>query len=330
MRPALRRLLFAPVALVFGLLLLEGVCRLVMREAVLTTIPSADVKAHITAGGAIVYDPVLGWKRAMLPNSGLGLDRNGFRHAEVAREKRPGVVRGFALGDSQTYGAGVAPAEAYPSVAESLLRARGYDVELINAGLSGYRSRQALRLFKTQLLDFNPDFLVIDCQGRDDLRDEQPPQAGGWSETTQRALFYSRLYRATRIGVQQVSDRLHPGQRSDLTLPSLSLRSPFPDTQRPGNHDLILDFAKARGIEVFFLDYPFGTVPPQPLTRPGHLPRGARLVNTVPALLATGASTPELFHDNNHMTARGNAVVGEKLADVLAKWMDGRPVPAAP
>lgn len=295
-----------------------------MREAVLTTIPSGEVKAHITIGGDIVYDPVLGWKRSMLPNPGLGLDSNGFRHAEVAREKPPGVIRGFALGDSQTYGAGVESAEAYPAVAEALLRQRGFSVELINAGLSGYHSRQALRLFKTQLMDFHPDFIVIDCQGRDDVRDEQPPQAGGWSESAQRALFYSRLYRAMRIGVQQVSARLHPGQRSDLSLPSLSLRSPFPETEHPGNHDLILDFAKAKGIEVFFMDYPFGTVPPQALTRTDHLPRGARLVNTLPALLATGATTPELFHDNNHMTARGNAIVGEKLADAVTKWLDSR------
>lgn len=330
MRPAVRRLLFTPIVLVGAVLVLEGASRLLLRGAVLTTISAEEVKAHITIGGDIVYDPVLGWRRSALPNPTLGLDSNGFRHAEVSREKPPGVVRGFALGDSQTYGAGVKPAEAYPAVTESALRARGHSVELINTGLSGYRSRQALRLLRTKLVDFDPDFVVIDCQGHDDVRDEQPPQAGGVRETAARLLFYSRLYRGVRIGVQQVSARLHPGQKADLVLPSFAVRSPLPTQARPGNHDLILDFARARGIEVFFVDYPFGAERPMPLLKPPDLPAGARLVHTVPALLATGLATRALFLDNNHLTARGSAIVGEQVAKAVGDWLDGREGAAAP
>jgi acyl-CoA thioesterase I len=42
-----------------------------------------------------------------------------------------------ALGASNTYGRGVARSEAYPAQLEALLRARGHDVRVINAGING-------------------------------------------------------------------------------------------------------------------------------------------------------------------------------------------------
>jgi len=42
-----------------------------------------------------------------------------------------------ALGASNTYGRGVARGEAYPAQLEALLRAKGHDVRVINAGING-------------------------------------------------------------------------------------------------------------------------------------------------------------------------------------------------
>jgi acyl-CoA thioesterase I len=42
-----------------------------------------------------------------------------------------------ALGASHTYGKGVSRTEAYPAQLEALLRARGLDVRVINAGING-------------------------------------------------------------------------------------------------------------------------------------------------------------------------------------------------
>lgn len=43
----------------------------------------------------------------------------------------------LALGDSLTAGLGVGPAEAFPARLEAALKARGHDVRVINAGVSG-------------------------------------------------------------------------------------------------------------------------------------------------------------------------------------------------
>jgi acyl-CoA thioesterase-1 len=42
-----------------------------------------------------------------------------------------------ALGASNTYGKGVSRQEAFPAVLEAMLRSRGYDVQIINAGING-------------------------------------------------------------------------------------------------------------------------------------------------------------------------------------------------
>ncbi len=134
MRPG-RRLGYAVVVGLAAAFIAEGVARLVIRESVYASVPSEAVKSHLAVAGDLVYDPVLGWRRSVLPNPVLGLERHGFRHADVAEAKAPGALRGFVLGDSQTFGAGVDPGEDYPSVAEATLRSRGLDVEVINAGV---------------------------------------------------------------------------------------------------------------------------------------------------------------------------------------------------
>jgi acyl-CoA thioesterase-1 len=47
------------------------------------------------------------------------------------------TIRIVALGASNTAGKGVEPSSAWPAKLESMLRARGYDAQLTNAGISG-------------------------------------------------------------------------------------------------------------------------------------------------------------------------------------------------
>jgi len=49
-----------------------------------------------------------------------------------------------AIGESNTAGYGVSMGSAYPAVLEALLRAKGYDVTIVNAGVSGDSSAMVL------------------------------------------------------------------------------------------------------------------------------------------------------------------------------------------
>jgi hypothetical protein len=330
-----RRAVYAAVVGVVCLLALEGAARVVLREAALASIPAETVRAHVTHGD-IVYDPVLGWKRTHLPDPLLGLDVNGFRHAEVHREKAPGTLRGFALGDSQTYGAGVDPGQDYPSVAEARLRAAGLPVELVNAGLSGYGSRQVWRLLNTQLLAFDPDFLIIDCRAEDDVRDDDTSFGGGGLDGIERFLFYSRLYRGLRLVVSYVDPRdgapMHKEPPRGPPLPGVQ---PPPEDAaghpRLGNHDLLQTFAVNHGIDLWFVDYPFTGAPVAALATADRLPPGAAIIPAAEALAATGRPAGELFLDNNHLTVLGNEVVGDAVAKAIGPRLAARAgMPGAP
>jgi acyl-CoA thioesterase-1 len=53
-------------------------------------------------------------------------------------------TRIVAFGDSNTYGMNMSRAQAYPSQLEALLRAKGYDVQVTNAGVPGNTTADAL------------------------------------------------------------------------------------------------------------------------------------------------------------------------------------------
>ena len=62
----------------------------------------------------------------------------------VANHANADQLKIVALGASNTAGYGVGPSQAFPAQLEALLRARGYDVTISNAAVSGYTSRDIL------------------------------------------------------------------------------------------------------------------------------------------------------------------------------------------
>lgn len=86
----------------------------------------------------------------------------GYRGPEIALPKPPGIFRIVAMGGSTTYSTGTTAAEAYPAYLQAILRDDfGYDqVEVINAGVSGYTSWEALASFAFRVLELQPDMLI--------------------------------------------------------------------------------------------------------------------------------------------------------------------------
>ena len=77
----------------------------------------------------------------------------------------------LCLGDSLTEGYGVAKAEAWPAVAESILREKKFDVTLVNAGISGSTSASAqsrLRWHLKSKVKF--DWMILALGANDGLR----------------------------------------------------------------------------------------------------------------------------------------------------------------
>ena len=77
------------------------------------------------------------------------------------------------LGDSLTEGYGVAPEDAYPSVLQRRLREAGFEVRVVNAGISGATSASGLSRLRWQLRAA-PDVLLIALGANDGLRGVDP------------------------------------------------------------------------------------------------------------------------------------------------------------
>ena len=91
-----------------------------------------------------------------------GHNRLGYRGPEIAIPKPPGVYRIVAVGGSTTYSTGTSAEDSYPARLQAILRDDyGYsNVEIVNAGVSGYTSWEILSAFAFRILELEPDMLI--------------------------------------------------------------------------------------------------------------------------------------------------------------------------
>jgi lysophospholipase L1-like esterase len=86
----------------------------------------------------------------------------GFRSPEVAVPKPAGVRRVLVLGDSVAWGAGVREEETFARQLEVALRKElDCEVEIVNAGISGYGSLEQLDLLRNDGLALEPDVVLV-------------------------------------------------------------------------------------------------------------------------------------------------------------------------
>jgi lysophospholipase L1-like esterase len=86
----------------------------------------------------------------------------GLRDAERTPQPAPGTVRVLALGDSVTFGLGVAQEHTYPHQTEILLRkASGARVEVLNMGMPGYNTVHQLAQLRDLGLALQPKAVVV-------------------------------------------------------------------------------------------------------------------------------------------------------------------------
>ena len=83
------------------------------------------------------------------------------------------AIRLLVLGDSLTAGYGLPAAEAFPVRLEESLRAKGRDVTVINAGVSGDTTAGGLARLDWALAD-KPDAVIVELGANDGLRGVNP------------------------------------------------------------------------------------------------------------------------------------------------------------
>lgn len=134
------------------------------------------------------YDAQLGWN--IFPNrataNGLYKSNNhGLRdNDDCAIAKDSSVFRIGVFGDSFTHGNDVKNNEAWPHLLDSILRAKGVNVEVLNFGVMSYGIDQAYLKYKEHGYKFNCDLVVFGFQAENIFRSQNAfrpnyiPQAG--------------------------------------------------------------------------------------------------------------------------------------------------------
>ena len=110
---------------------------------------------------------------------GCGSSPDGGASAPTPIDALPGsppaeaTVRVVFLGDSLSAGYGLPEADAFPARVERALRAEGFDVAVVNAGVSGDTSAGGLSRIDW-VLRSDPDVVVVELGANDALRGQPP------------------------------------------------------------------------------------------------------------------------------------------------------------
>ncbi|MCB0358525.1 MAG: SGNH/GDSL hydrolase family protein [Bdellovibrionales bacterium] len=121
----------------------------------------------------------------------------GFRERDISIPKPTETFRVMVLGDSLTWGAGVAQAERYTEVAEQLLRDRHPDrrIEILNFGVPGGPTTQYREIANKYATQIDADLLVVGfC-----INDTQPRPQNYSPEREAFIQQYAPAFRAIRL-----------------------------------------------------------------------------------------------------------------------------------
>jgi lysophospholipase L1-like esterase len=90
------------------------------------------------------------------------INQQGMRDdRDFSYDKHPGVFRIVSLGDSFTIGYEVDADQTFSIVLERELNKAGYDVQVLNAGVSGFSNAEEALYLERELLKYEPDVVVL-------------------------------------------------------------------------------------------------------------------------------------------------------------------------
>lgn len=344
------RYLLAACSFLFALLLAELACRIFFSPS-----PTLRFKQDIDelqgmkldeAAQIIQNHSELFWRLA--PNTKLpdtswpffGIVANGQslrEDHEIPLQKPAGETRILFLGDSCTFGYGVAHDKTFVQTVESLAKKMtSGPVECINAGVPGYTLFQGYRRLATQGLSLQPDLVVLnfgwnDYGVWDDLSDEehyelaQASQPPGllrhsrfarllWSSTQSRTTSpKASKAKRPRLLPQEFLETLE--KIHDLTqarqIPLLILVWPMRDNTRP---DVPPALRSPLQVEMIA----FGQAHPLAMS-----PRVSGVLDLVPLgqKLVEQHGAEAIYFDHGHVTEAGHQAIGQAIADHIGPWL---------
>jgi HEAT repeat protein len=251
------------------------------------------------------------------------LNGDGFRDRWHSPEKADPEPRVICLGDSVTFGAEIPADQAYPQVLEGRLRSRGQWVDVMNAGMPGWSTRQERIAYTRILRRYRPDLVILGVCLNDipELQNNLSRPPGWLGSLYRRSSFVRAVVGARGREIARVEELFHQGP-SPRNEHALSL---FFDEVRALRRDV-----EADGARLWVLVFPFrfqvAARPPVPVVQRSILDfcgrAGLECLDLLPALTPIGEAA---FVDYDHLSARGvDAAVDAVLqTGLLARFTGG-------
>lgn len=171
--------------------------------------------------------------------------------------KNDDPIRIAALGDSLTEGYALAPHQALPVVLEGMLRAEGFDVTILNHGISGETAGEGLARLPRALAD-DPQAMLIEF-GANEAYQGVPVKTMRNNLEIMLKTLSERGTKALLIGIRALPDIYPPSyaREFDQIFPELADKYSvplFPDILAPyfPNPDMLLEdgiHPNARGVQ---------------------------------------------------------------------------------
>jgi len=320
-----RSLAYSVVVVGFFFALLEGGLRLAgvrapARPRLIVRAIDVDVDLpFMKLDPELFWSPRPGW-RGEFQGWPVTINALGLRGPEVALPKPAGRRRVACFGDSITFGYGVGDTESYPYLVGQRLAATGG--EAVNAGVTGYTSHQVLGLARRLLPTIDADVATL-CVGWNDagtrpLDDREYARRLRAAMEVEGVLDHLALYRAakalylrTGLGTRDAAARRPRVAPDDY---ASNLRALVAECRRQGVRPVFVALPRRRrtGEPPFLSPYP-------DVERQTARELGVPLI-VVPELAARpdGPVNAEYFLDTLHLTATGNRLLAQGIAEQLA------------
>jgi lysophospholipase L1-like esterase len=330
-----RRTLFRLAAVLFATLLTLLVAELAVRVAGL----DGAVRSHFKPG---LYQPdaelvwtlqpgYRGYRMEELVQSPTSTNPQGFRGPPWDEARLGAELRILVLGDSCTFGMGVADGDSFPAQLEAELRGRGIPAAVFNAGVPGYGTEQEANLLERLAPVIQPHVVLVawlpnDAQPRDlesvQILDgymvEDVERYTKWrNQIDKQGIAGSALYRFIRVRTRMLRDRFG-GRRTEW------LVKVDPDAFRSVSEAVlrIQSTAASVGAETLLALLPRrdqieGVLSAPALARMEEFARaqGIRVVPLLEDWRGTIDTDDYFLQDNVHLTAMGYGEMAKRIAD---------------